>query len=62
LTDYINEGVEDEFIWQELHYWRRVNRRRIEEDEEEWRAQQKAQEKKQGESSMEAKLKVEAQV
>jgi len=28
LSDYIEEGLEDEFIWQELKYWRKENDRR----------------------------------
>jgi len=28
LSDYIGEGLEDEFIWQELKYWREENQRR----------------------------------
>ena len=29
LSDYIAEGLEDEFIWQELKYWREENDRRL---------------------------------
>jgi hypothetical protein len=29
LSDYIAEGLEDEFIWQELNYWREENDRRL---------------------------------
>lgn len=34
LGDYISEGVEDEFLWQELQYWRREHMRRMEKAEE----------------------------
>lgn len=34
LGDYISEGVEDEFIWQELQYWRREYTKRTERIEE----------------------------
>jgi hypothetical protein len=33
LFDYIDEGLEDEFFWQELQYWRGENRRRLTEFE-----------------------------
>jgi hypothetical protein len=33
LSDYIDEGMEDEFLWQELQYWRGENRRRLTEVE-----------------------------
>jgi hypothetical protein len=32
LSDYIAEGLEDEFIWQELKYWREENDRRLKRD------------------------------
>ena len=32
LSDYIGEGLEDEFIWQELKYWREENDRRLNRD------------------------------
>lgn len=33
LADYIDEGLEDEFLWQELQYWRNENQRRLTEVE-----------------------------
>lgn len=33
LADYIAEGLEDELLWQELKYWREVNKRRMENKE-----------------------------
>jgi hypothetical protein len=32
LSDYIAEGLEDEFLWQELKYWREENDRRLKRD------------------------------
>jgi len=33
LSDYIDEGLEDEFLWQELQYWRNENQKRMTEVE-----------------------------
>jgi hypothetical protein len=55
LSDYIEEGLEDELLWQELKYWREENQRRKSEiggDEEE---EEEAEGKGQGEEEDEEK-------